>query len=135
MPLKNLWRHPFRVPPIKKPRAEGRFHLTGRRRLGYAEYGDPSGPVVWWFHGTPGGRRQFPLLGRRAADNLGLRVVAVERPGSGRPIRTLMTRWSIWPPMWPRWRTPWVPDGWRTGLSGGGRLLRRAPRRPRLRIE
>lgn len=83
MRLKNPWRHPFRVPPIEKPRAEGRFHLTGRRRLGYAEYGDPSGPVVLWFHGTPGGRRQFPLLGRRAAENLGLRVVVVERPGSG----------------------------------------------------
>ncbi len=83
MRLKNPWRHPFGVPRIEKPRAEGRFHLTGRRRLGYAEYGDPSGPVVLWFHGTPGGRRQFPLLGRRAAENLGLRVVVMERPGSG----------------------------------------------------
>ena len=79
----NPWRHPFRVPRIEKPRAEGRFHLAGGRRLGYAEYGDPSGPVVLWFHGTRGGRRQFPLLGRRAAEKLGLRVVLVERPGSG----------------------------------------------------
>jgi pimeloyl-ACP methyl ester carboxylesterase len=51
--------------------------------LGYAEFGDPSGPVVLWFHGTPGGRRQFPLVGRRAAEKLGLRVVVVERAGSG----------------------------------------------------
>ena len=36
-----------------------------------------------WCHGTPGARRQFPLLGRRAAEKLGLRVVVVERPGSG----------------------------------------------------
>jgi pimeloyl-ACP methyl ester carboxylesterase len=79
----NPWRHPFGVPRIEKPRAEGRFHLAGGRRLGYAEYGDPSGPVVLWFHGTPGGRRQFPLLGRRTAEKLGLRVVLVERPGSG----------------------------------------------------
>ncbi len=71
------------MPRIEKPRAEGRFHLAGGRRLGYAEYGDPSGPVVLWFHGTPGGRRQFPLLGRRTAEKLGLRVVLVERPGSG----------------------------------------------------
>jgi len=83
MRLSNPWRHPFRVPRIEKPRAEGRFHLAGGRRLGYAEYGDPAGPVVLWFHGTPGGRRQFPLLGRRTADKLGLRVVVVERPGSG----------------------------------------------------
>jgi len=51
--------------------------------LGYAEFGDPSGSVVLWFHGTPGGRRQFPLVGRRAAEKLGLRVVVVERAGSG----------------------------------------------------
>jgi len=79
----NPWRHPFGVPRIEKPRVEGRFHLTGGRRLGYAEYGDPSGPVVLWFHGNPGGRRQFPLLGWRAAEKPGLRVVVVERPGSG----------------------------------------------------
>jgi pimeloyl-ACP methyl ester carboxylesterase len=39
--------------------------------------------VVLWFHGTLGARRQFPLIGRRAAEKLGLRVVVVERPGSG----------------------------------------------------
>jgi hypothetical protein len=58
----NPWRHPFGVPRIEKPRAEGRLYLPNGRRLGYAEYGDPSGEVVLWFHGTPGGRRQFPLL-------------------------------------------------------------------------
>lgn len=83
MIVKNPWRHPFRVPPIEQPRTEGRIRLTGKRRLGYAEYGDPSGPVVLWFHGTPGGRRQFPVLGRRTAEHMGLRVVVVERPGSG----------------------------------------------------
>jgi pimeloyl-ACP methyl ester carboxylesterase len=79
----NPLRHPFRVPRVEKPRAEGRFNLPNGRRIGYAEYGDPSGAVVLWFHGTPGARRQFPLLGRRAANKLGLRVVVVERPGSG----------------------------------------------------
>src|ERR1700754_2468608 len=79
----NPWRHRFRVPRIDGPRIEGRFRLSGGRRLGYAEFGDPSGPAVLWFHGTPGGRRQFPVLGRRAAEKLGLRVVLVERPGSG----------------------------------------------------
>jgi pimeloyl-ACP methyl ester carboxylesterase len=79
----NPLRHPFRVPRVEKPRAEGHFYLPGGRRIGYAEYGDPSGAVVLWFHGTPGARRQFPLLGRRAANKLGLRVVVVERPGSG----------------------------------------------------
>ncbi|MBV8928340.1 MAG: alpha/beta hydrolase [Mycobacteriaceae bacterium] len=79
----NPWRHPPGVPRVEEPRAEGRFYLPGGRRLGYAEFGDPAGAVVLWFHGTPGGRRQFPLVGRRAAEKLGLRVVMVERPGSG----------------------------------------------------
>jgi pimeloyl-ACP methyl ester carboxylesterase len=76
-------RHPFRVPRTEKPRAEGRFHLPNGRHIGFAEFGDPAGDVVLWFHGTPGGRRQFPLIGRRAAEKLGLRVIVVERPGAG----------------------------------------------------
>ena len=83
MKLDNPLRHPFRVRRVEKPRAEGRFYLPNGRRLGFAEYGDPSGAVVLWCHGTPGARRQFPPLGRRAAEKLGLRVVVVERPGSG----------------------------------------------------
>jgi pimeloyl-ACP methyl ester carboxylesterase len=81
--MANPIRHPIRVPPTEKPRAEGRFYLPGGRRLGFAEFGDPCGDLVLWCHGTPGGRRQFPLLGRRTADKLGLRVVVLGRPGTG----------------------------------------------------
>ncbi|BBX18706.1 alpha/beta hydrolase [Mycolicibacterium duvalii] len=81
--MANPMRHPIRVPRTEKPRAEGRFYLPSGRRLGFAEFGDPAGDAVLWFHGTPGGRRQFPLCGRRAAEKLGLRVVVVGRPGSG----------------------------------------------------
>jgi pimeloyl-ACP methyl ester carboxylesterase len=83
MKLTNPLRHPFGVPRVETPRAEGRLRLANGRRIGYAEFGVPSGAVVLWFHGTLGARRQFPLLGRRAAERLGLRVVVVERPGSG----------------------------------------------------
>ena len=84
--MTNRMRHPFRVPRVEKPRAEGRFYLPTGRRLGFAEFGDPSGALVLWFHGTPGGRRQFPLLGRRAAEKLGLRVVV------GGPARYRLVR-------------------------------------------
>ena len=83
MKLSNPLRHPPGVPRVEKPRAEGQFHLADGRGVGYAEFGDPTGPVVLWFHGTLGARRQFPVLGRRAAENLGLRVILVERPGTG----------------------------------------------------
>src|SRR5271165_5404303 len=83
MELSNPLRHPPGVPRVEIPRAEGRFHLSDGRGLGYAEFGDPAGPVVLWFHGTLGARRQFPVLGRRSAEALGLRVFVIERPGTG----------------------------------------------------
>lgn len=92
----NPWRHPPAVPRCEPPRSEGRFFLSGGRRLGYAEFGDPAGPVVLWFHGTPGGRRQFPLVGRRTAEKLGLRVVLVERAGSGLSDTHVYERVADW---------------------------------------
>jgi len=74
---------PIGVPTSPLPRVEGNVPLPDGRRLGFAEFGDPRGPLVLWFHGTPGARRQVPPAGRKAADALGLRVVCVERPGVG----------------------------------------------------
>lgn len=70
------------VPHIPLPPREGTV-AVGSRRLGIAEYGALDGPLVLWFHGTPGARRQFPPVGRAAAVELGLHVVLVERPGTG----------------------------------------------------
>jgi hypothetical protein len=109
--MKPNMRHPFGVPRIENPLAEGRFHLRDGRRLGYAEFGDPSGAVVLWFHGTLGARRQFPMLGRRAAEKLGLRVVVVERPARGCPIRTATPRWPTGSSTWRRWPTRSTPSG------------------------
>ena len=81
--MDNPLRHPPGVPRVEKPRAEGQFHLADGRKLGYAEFGDARGPVVLWFHGTLGARRQFLAKGRRAAERLGLRVIVIERPGTG----------------------------------------------------
>jgi pimeloyl-ACP methyl ester carboxylesterase len=68
---------------IDPPRHEGTVEIPGGRRIGYAEYGDADGPLVLWFHGTPGARRQIAPVGREAAADLGLRLVSVERPGVG----------------------------------------------------
>lgn len=68
---------------LQPPRLEGTIPLPDGRRLGFAEFGDPNGRLVLWFHGTPGARRQVPPLARRGAAALGLRLVCVERPGVG----------------------------------------------------
>ncbi|MBU2533667.1 MAG: alpha/beta hydrolase [Alphaproteobacteria bacterium] len=52
------------------------------RKLGFAEYGDPAGLVVFGFHGVPGTRLMFRPTAA-AAKRLGLRVIAPDRPGYG----------------------------------------------------
>lgn len=56
--------------------------LADQRRLGYTEYGDRDGFCVLFFHGTPGARFDARLLHEPALD-LGVRLVAVDRPGIG----------------------------------------------------
>ena len=71
------------VGEIPPPRVEGTIPLPDGRELGYAEFGEPFSPLVLWFHGSPGARRQVPPVARRAAEKRGLRIVCVERPGIG----------------------------------------------------
>ncbi len=67
-----------------EPRAAPVLTLADGRRIGVSEFGDPHGRAVLWFHGTPGGSRQIPLTARSIAEELGLRLIVVERPGVGR---------------------------------------------------
>jgi pimeloyl-ACP methyl ester carboxylesterase len=103
------------------PRVEGTLPVADGRRLGYAEFGDPRGALVLWFHGTPGARRQVPPVGRQAAQELGLRVVCVERPGVGSSTDHLYHRITDWAA-----DIAMVADGLGhdrftiVGLSGGG---------------
>jgi pimeloyl-ACP methyl ester carboxylesterase len=65
------------------PFCERRVEIGHQRTLGCAEFGDPAGQVVFWLHGTPGGRLQIPPSAPHEALARGLRIVAVERPGTG----------------------------------------------------
>ncbi len=58
------------------------LRLTDGRFLGYAEYGDPAGKPVLFFHGFPGSRLEAQLA-HAAARRLGARVIALDRPGFG----------------------------------------------------
>ena len=56
--------------------------LRDGRTLGYAEYGDPNGKPVFFFHGLPGSRRQRHPDDSIAIE-LGARIIAIDRPGYG----------------------------------------------------
>lgn len=58
------------------------FVLPDKRRLGYAEYGDPQGKPVLLFHGAPGSRL-FRHPDHSIAAQTGLRLITVDRPGYG----------------------------------------------------
>jgi pimeloyl-ACP methyl ester carboxylesterase len=67
----------------KPPRIEGTIVLPDGRRLGFAEFGVPNGKPMFWFHGTPGARRQIPPEARTAALQRGVRLIGIDRPGVG----------------------------------------------------
>ncbi len=62
---------------------EGTHRLRDGRAIAYAEFGDPRGRPVFYFHGLPGSRLEGRLLDR-AARQANLRVIAPDRPGFGR---------------------------------------------------
>jgi pimeloyl-ACP methyl ester carboxylesterase len=72
------------APKLPAARMEGTVELADGRSIGLAEYGVPDGNAIFWFHGTPGGRRQIPPLARNIARKRGVRLIGVERPGVGR---------------------------------------------------
>lgn len=74
---------------LTKPRAEGTVTVRGGRKLGYAEFGSETGRTVLWLHGTPGGRRQIPEDARVMAEVNDLRIVGIDRPGTGMSTRHL----------------------------------------------
>jgi pimeloyl-ACP methyl ester carboxylesterase len=67
--------------------------LKNGLKLGYAEYGDPKGKPLFFFHGWPSSRLQGRVLDI-AAKKLKKRIIAPDRPGYGLsdfdPKRTLL---------------------------------------------
>ncbi len=62
---------------------DGRVRLADGRRLGYREFGQNSdGPLIFYFHGTPGSRLELGLCDEECSES-GARVIAVDRPGMG----------------------------------------------------
>jgi len=68
---------------ITPPRIEGRVRVRDGRKLGFAEFGPPDGRPIIWLHGTPGARKQIPEDARLAAEDVGVRFIGIDRPGTG----------------------------------------------------
>jgi pimeloyl-ACP methyl ester carboxylesterase len=62
---------------------DGTITTRDGRALAYAEYGDPAGKPVFYFHGFPGSRLEASLASPAASDSR-VRLIAVDRPGYGR---------------------------------------------------
>src|SRR5579875_1447427 len=71
------------VMAIARPKLEGNVAVGEDRQLGFAEFGDPQGRAIFWLHGTPGARRQIPVEARVYAEQKGIRLIGVDRPGIG----------------------------------------------------
>lgn len=72
--------------------------LRAGRRLAYEEYGNRSGAPVFFFHGWPSSRTYAALADRPARD-LGLRIIAPDRPGLGDSEFHAGRRLHDWPPL------------------------------------
>ena len=58
--------------------------LRDGRTLGFAEYGDPRGRPIFYFHGHPSSRRDWTLFDPDdIAAQMGVRLIAPDRPGHG----------------------------------------------------
>jgi len=75
---------------------EGRIELRDGRALTWAEYGDACGRPVLYFHGFPGSRLEASLA-TPAARDLGVRLIAPDRPGYGGSAPSPRRRIGDWP--------------------------------------
>jgi pimeloyl-ACP methyl ester carboxylesterase len=118
----NIFQHSERL--VLTPETTGKIiHLRDGRALGYAEYGDPAGKPVFFFHGLPGSRLQRYPDDSIAAE-LHARVITIDRPGIGlsdfQPGRKLLD----WPADVAQLADTLKIDKFAAmGLSGGGPYL------------
>lgn len=56
--------------------------LAGGNVLGYAQYGDPNGKPLFFFHGWPSSRLQAKAF-HSVAKKLGIKLISFDRPGYG----------------------------------------------------
>ena len=81
---------------MAEPRTLCTMSLRDGRSLAWAEYGDPAGKPVLYFHGFPGSRLEARPT-HDAAAKAGARVLAIDRPGFGHSSPKRGRRIMDWP--------------------------------------
>jgi pimeloyl-ACP methyl ester carboxylesterase len=76
---------------------EKQITLPDSRKLAYAEFGQSTGYPVFYFHGSPACRLEPLLIGDAVLSQLGLRVIAPDRPGMGKSDFQPHRTFSDWP--------------------------------------
>lgn len=64
------------------PKTDNVVKLPDGRNLGYADYGDPLGKPIFYFHGWPSSRLEGMTF-HAAGLKLGARIISPDRPGLG----------------------------------------------------
>ncbi len=95
--------------------------LKDGRKLAYAEFGNPAGRPVLYFHGHPGSRLDLAMFDQNVLAQSGLRLLAIDRPGIGlsdfKPGRKLLD----WPADVREFADAQGLEKFSvTGMSGGG---------------
>ena len=85
----------FARPQFTAPERDAEIELPGGRRLSYATFGAPDGPVIVVLDG-PGSRGLARAAAATAAE-LGLRLVAPDRPGFGSSTQPRAYEIADWP--------------------------------------
>ncbi|MGH2934580.1 MAG: alpha/beta fold hydrolase [Gaiellaceae bacterium] len=79
------------MPPVR----DDAIQLRDGRELAYAEWGDPEGTIVFFFHGTPHSRLWCP--DESATTSLKVRLITVDRPGIGGSDVLPRRTFAAWP--------------------------------------
>jgi pimeloyl-ACP methyl ester carboxylesterase len=100
---------------------ETQFHtLPDGRKICYAEYGDPRGRPLYYFHGWPSSRLQGKLLHGIGLEQ-GIRIIAADRPGIGKSSPQEHRTLRDWPPLLTQLADHLGHDQFLVmGVSGGG---------------
>ena len=78
-------------------RTDNVLTLPDGRKLAFAEFGQPDGHTVLYFHATPSSRLEPIFLGDDLFSRFGLRIICPDRPGIGGSDFQIQRSFSDWP--------------------------------------